>query len=61
MYVTPLYPLRMYIWRGGGREPSELSSRKNANWREEKIYLPPNLLRLKSLAYWQDPLEILKG
>jgi hypothetical protein len=20
MYVTPLYPLRMYIWRGGGGE-----------------------------------------
>jgi hypothetical protein len=59
--VTPLYPLRMYIWRGGGREPSELLSRKNLNCRKEKIYLPPNSLRLKSLASWQDPHEILKG
>ncbi len=49
---TPLYPLRLYIGGGGGESL--------ANWRvaatsisaKEKIYLPPNSLRLKSLASW---------
>ncbi len=49
--MSPHYTRSACIYGGGGgREPSELSSRKNVNWREEKNYLPPNGLRLENIA-----------
>ncbi len=58
---TPLYPLSKYIRRGGGREPSELSSRNNFNLRKEKNYLSPSCQRPKSTAIEAFIHQILKG